>query len=469
MDKALYELQAISPIDGRYAKDTQSLSDIFSEAALINHRIIIEGEYLIYLSEHGRIELEPFTLAEKTLVRDLYNPNLEDLIVVKEIETKGYKDIKRTNHDVKAVEYFLKDRLKDTPLEESLEWIHFCLTSEDVNNIAYAMMLRRGIEEIIIPELTTVFDKIEEFAQKYKEIPMLARTHGQPASPTTFGKEFKVYSSRLKRQITQLENSEILVKLNGATGNYNALVAAYPDIPMGEFTESFIKRFNDQSWKIKLKPNFITTQIEPHDSYAEIFDNLRRVNTILMGFDQDIWRYISDDWIVQKPVEGEIGSSTMPHKVNPIDFENSEGNLGLANVLFNFFSSKLPISRLQRDLSDSTVERNFGVAFAHSLVAYKSTLKGLDKVSVNEHKVIKDLEEHPEVITEAIQTILKTDGFLMPYERLKEITRGKKISMGELHEFIEHLEVSDELKSVLKEITPSNYTGVAKYLVDIKI
>ena len=236
MDKALYELQAISPIDGRYAKDTQSLSDIFSEAALINHRIIIEGEYLIYLSEHGRIELEPFTLAEKTLVRDLYNPNLEDLIVVKEIETKGYKDIKRTNHDVKAVEYFLKDRLKDTPLEESLEWIHFCLTSEDVNNIAYAMMLRRGIEEIIIPELTTVFDKIEEFAQKYKEIPMLARTHGQPASPTTFGKEFKVYSSRLKRQITQLENSEILVKLNGATGNYNALVAAYPDIPIGEFT-----------------------------------------------------------------------------------------------------------------------------------------------------------------------------------------------------------------------------------------
>ena len=461
MDK----LEAISPIDGRYRKYTEPLAEIFSERGLIKYRVKVEGEYLLFLSKHSQIETRKFSDEEINLVRRLYDVSTEDAGIVKAIEVKGKGIIKPTNHDVKAVEYFMKDKLKGTSLEDSLEWIHFALTSEDVNNLAYGLMLSDGVGEVVLPTSQELYDTIEALAQRYKDIPMLARTHGQPASPTTFGKEFKVFSSRMKRQLDQLANSEILVKLNGATGNYNAHRVAYPEVDWIEFTRNFVEEFNDMR-RIKLKPNLLTTQIEPHDTYAEFFDNLRRLNTILMGFDQDMWRYISDDWITQKQIEGEIGSSTMPHKVNPIDFENSEGNLGIANALFGYFSSKLPVSRLQRDLSDSTVERNFGVALGHSLIGYKSAQKGLSRISVNEQKVVEELENHPEVISEAIQTVLRREGAKIPYERLKELTRGRKTTMDDFRQFINDLNVSDKAKEELRQITPTNYTGIARLLVE---
>lgn len=461
------QLETIGPVDGRYRRHTEQLAEFFSEKALIKHRIIVEIEYLIALSEHPDTDLRDLTDQEKSLLRGLSNISTEDARIVKDIEVKGYKDIAPTNHDVKAVEYFIKDKLGATSLKECLEWIHFGLTSEDTNNIAYGLMLSSAIDKIIIPVLEQLFQKIEELARKYKNVPILARTHGQPASPTTFGKEFKVFSSRIKKQLDQLKNCEISVKLNGATGNYNAHYAAYPEVDWLEFTREFIERFN-QGRKTKLKPNFVTTQIEPHDTYAELFDNIRRLNVILIGFDQDMWRYISDDWIKQRPVEGEVGSSTMPHKVNPIDFENSEGNLGIANALFEFSSTKLPISRLQRDLSDSTVERNFGVTLAHCLIAYKSTLKGLDKIDINENKVVEELEKHPQIISEAIQTVLRREGFPIPYEKLKELTRGREVKMIDLTIFIDNLDIPEKVKEELKRITPENYTGIARLLTEIE-
>lgn len=458
-------LEAISPVDGRYRKDTEPLANIFSEKGLIEYRTIIEGEYLIYLSEHPQIGTRKFSDEEKDLVRSLYHISLDDADVVKAIEVNGYNGIKPTNHDVKAVEYFMKDRLRGTSLENILEWIHFALTSEDVNNLAYGLMLKDGLYSIILPTLEKLYESIEELAQTYKETPMLARTHGQPASPTTFGKEFKVFASRLKRQLDQLTDYEILVKLNGATGNYNAHHIAYPEVDWIAFTREFIERFNTTE-KIKLIPNLITTQIEPHDTYAELFDNLQRINTILIDFNQDMWRYISDDWIKQRPIAGEVGSSTMPHKVNPINFENSEGNLGIANALFSYFSTKLPISRLQRDLSDSTVERNFGVALAHSLIGYNAILKGLSKIVINEQKSVTELENHPEVISEAIQTVLRREGLEAPYERLKELTRGQKVTLADFRRFIENLDISDKVKIELRKITPDNYVGIASLLVE---
>lgn len=356
----------------------------------------------------------------------------------------------------------MKRQLKGTSLEDSLEWIHFALTSEDVNNIAYGLMLSKSLDRVILPVLNELYNTLEKMAETYKSCPMLARTHGQYASPTTFGKEFHVFASRLERQIKQLEQYEILVKLNGATGNYNAHHIAYPDVDWTAFTRDFIEQCRGES---KLKPNFVTTQIEPHDTYAELFDNIRRINTILIDFNADIWRYISDDWIKQKPVEGEVGSSTMPHKVNPIDFENSEGNLGMANALLTYFSTKLPISRLQRDLSDSTVERSFGVALGHCLIGYKSTLRGLSKVAVNEERVRVELEKHPEVIAEALQTVLRRERVDMPYERLKELTRGRAVTIDDFRTFIDSLDVSDAVKDELRQITPANYTGIAALLV----
>lgn len=451
-------LEAISPIDGRYEKQTKPLVKHTSEMGLIRYRLIVEGEYFISLSEHSKIELRPFSSEEKSLVRKLYNLSLEDAETVKAIE-------RETNHDVKAVEYFMRERFKGTSLEDSLEWIHFALTSEDVNNIAYGLMLSYSLSLVMFPTIRELHGVIDGLAQKYKDVPMLARTHGQPASPTTFGKEFKVFSSRLERQLNQLKNFEISVKLNGATGNYNAHYIAYPEVDWLKFTKDFVNKFNSRY--VRLVPNFITTQIESHDNYAELFDNLRRLNTVLIDFNQDIWGYISDGWIVQKPIEGEVGSSTMPHKVNPIDFENSEGNLGIANSLFRFFSEKLPISRFQRDLSDSTVERNFGVALGHSLIGYKSILRGLKKVEVNERRVIKELENHPEVISEAIQTVLRKEGIEMSYEQLKELTRGRKVTMKDLGLFIGELNVSEEIKNELRRIKPINYIGIANKLVDL--
>jgi len=459
------ELEAISPIDGRYRKHTEPLTDFFSEKSLIKYRIRVEGEYFIFLSEHPQIGIRSFSEEEKGLVRKLYDISTKDAEIVKAIEVKGYKDIKATNHDVKSVEYYMKEQLRNTSLKDSLEGIHFALTSNDINNIAYSLMLSDSLEKAILPITEGLYEKIEEFAQKHKNTIMLARTHGQPSSPTTIGKEFKVFSSRLKRQLNQLKNHKILAKLSGATGNYNAHQIAYPGVDWIKFTENFVEKFNKER-KMKLKPNFITTQIEPHDSYAELFDNLRRLNTIIIDLNQDIWRYISDDWIKLKPVEGEVGSSTMPQKVNPIDFENSEGNLGMANALFEFFSRKLPISRLQRDLSDSTVKRNFGVALRHSLIGYKSTLKGLSKITIDEEKVIEEVEKNPQLIAEAIQTILRRENVEGAYEKLKELTRGKKVTMNDFKEFIERLDVSKQIKAELKQITPTNYAGIASLLVE---
>jgi len=454
---------AIGPIDGRYRRRTELLADFFSERALIKYRIIVEVEYLISLSENPKVGLRKFSEKEKDFLRQLGDVSSDDVSVVKDIEIRGHKGIKPTNHDMKAIEYYVKERMNETSLKDSIEWVHFALTSEDVNNMAYAMMLSDGVSKVILPPLSMLHQKLDELALRHKDTPMLARTHGQPASPTTFGKEFRVFSSRLKRQIEQLETQKILVKLNGATGNYNAHHAAYPEINWPAFTKDFVAKLNDGR-SLKLEPNLITTQIEPRDSYAELFDNIRRMNIILIDFSQDLWRYISDGWVKQKPVEGEAGSSTMPHKVNPIDFENCEGNLGIANALLTHFSTKLPISRLQRDLSDSTVSRNYGVALGHCLVAYNSVLKGLGKVAVDEVKISEELQNHPEVISEAIQTILRCEGVEMPYERLKEMTRGKAVTMEDFLKFIDSLDVSDEVKAKLRQISPQNYTGIASDL-----
>lgn len=458
-------LETISPIDGRYREYTEPLADIFSEAGMMRYRILVECEYLIALSEHPDVDLRDFSEEEKSLVRGLSELTLENAKIIKSIEQTGYKNIKATDHDVKAVEYFMRVQLENTPLKDCLGWIHFALTSEDIDNLAYGLMLSDGIGRVILPLLEKIAAALEQFAKEYKSLSMLARTHGQPATPTTFGKEFKVFAGRLGRQLDQLRSFRVLVKLNGATGNYGAHVAAYPGIDWRQFTKEFIARLS-KNRTIMLEPNFFTTQIEPHDTYAELFDLLRRVNIILIDFNQDIWRYISDGWILQKANEGEVGSSTMPHKINPIKFENSEGNLGIANALFGYFSSKLPISRLQRDLSDSTVERNFGVALVHSAVAYSNLLNGLGRIRVDKEKVLEDLNRHPEVVAEAIQTILRREGAAMPYEKLKALTRGKEITMEDLRAFINGLEVPAEAKEELLKITPENYIGLAEQLTD---
>ncbi|MFC1780427.1 adenylosuccinate lyase [Patescibacteria group bacterium] len=457
-------LQSISPIDGKYRRYTQPLAEFFSEKGLICKRLFIECEFLIFLSEYKKFGIRSFSKKEKDIIRRIYKVNDKDLQIIKDIEVKGYKNIGPTFHDVKSIEYFIVEKLKKSTLKDSLNWIHFGLTTADINNIAYYLMISDGIDKILYPVLKKIYSSIEKFAQKYKDIPMLARTHGQVASPTTVGKEFKVFSHRLKSQMKQLKGSVISAKLNGATGNYNALYAAYPKINWFKFTERFIKRLNTKRI-IKLEADFVTTQIENRDNLASLFDCFRRINTILIDFVQDIWRYISDDWIKQKVVKEEVGSSTMPHKVNPINFENAEGNLGIANSLFSFFSSKVPISRLQRDLSGSTVRRNYGVAFGHSLVAYKSILKGLDKIEINKEKIIQELKNHPEVISEAIQTILRRENVEKPYEKLKELTRGKKITKNIIDNFIDQLDISPEVKNELRKISPENYTGLASEIV----
>lgn len=464
------ELSAISPIDGRYRKATKSLVDCFSESALMTYRTRVECEYLLALSKHPDVEeLRSFFEDERAQLRDMHKLTPGDVDLIKRIETDGVPGInegKRTNHDVKAVEYAIKHRLNGTSLKDCVEWVHFGLTSEDINSIAYGLMLRDGLDTILC-KASELFSHLYLLAEKHKNLPMLARTHGQPASPTTFGKEFKVFASRVDKQLNPLLTSEILVKLNGATGNYNAHHAAYPDVDWVGFTEQFIQEFNKGTHtEIKLVPNLITTQIEPHDGLAEIFDNLRRLNTVVIDFDQDMWRYISDDWLAQKP--SGTGSSTMPHKVNPIDFESSEGNLGIANALLGFFSTKLPISRLQRDLSDSTVMRNIGVALAHSMIGYQSALKGLKKVHVNEAKVIDTLNAHPEVITEALQTILRREGVANPYEMLKDLTQGKRVTWDDINIFIESSGVSEEAKNEMRLIRPTGYTGLAEKLVERK-
>ena len=455
-------LEAISPIDGRYRSSADPLAAYFSDKALAKYRIIVEGEYftaLSGLSGVGMRKLKPKEIAE---VRALYDINNADAQVLHDIEYKGYKNIKATDHDVKAVEYYIKYRLQTSSLKDVLEWLHFALTSYDTNTLARGLMLSDALGNVILPKLEEIVGVLNRMASEHKNVSMLARTHGQPASPTTFGKEFRVFATRLEKQIRELQAKKVSVKFSGATGNFNAHVSVYPKVQWQKFARKFIEGFNTKR-AVKLEYNEIATQIDPHDREAEVFDNLKRINTILIGFNQDMWRYISDDWISQKPT-GSTGSSTMPHKINPLKFENSEGNLGLGNALLEHFARKLPISRLQRDLSDSTVERNFGSALAYSLIGYEYLLKGLSKVSVNKAKVAEALNNHPEVVAEGIQTILRAEGVAMPYEKLKDLTRGKTVTMEDIRMFIDTLDISPELKKRLKKITPENYTGLASKL-----
>ncbi|TSC85554.1 MAG: adenylosuccinate lyase [Parcubacteria group bacterium Gr01-1014_8] len=457
----LHTLQAITSLDGRYRMLVEDLATHLSEFALHKNRLRVECEYLIALSEEKKVGVRKLTEEEKKTLRSMAeNFSLEDAAIVQKIEKEGRNGIPATNHDVKAVEYFLKLKLDETSLKDVREWVHFALTSEDINSVAYGLMLRGALEDVILMTLDDVRGVLEDLANEYASTPMLARTHGQPASPTTFGKEMRVFERRLEKQLKGVGISPILVKFGGATGNWNAHSVAVPDVDWHEFSKRFIESFNKDS-AVPLGLNDATTQIEPHDTYAELFDAMRRINVILIDLSEDMWRYISDGWVTQKPNEGEIGSSAMPHKVNPIDFENAEGNLGVANALFNHFSNKLPISRLQRDLSDSTVERVFGSAFAHSLAAYKSLLKGLGKISVNKDALQQALDAHPEVLSEAIQTVLRKEGVEVPYEKLKELTRGKKVTLLDFAKFIAELDISDAVKEKLKQLRPHNYTGLA--------
>lgn len=469
------EILNISPVDGRYFNSTKELKEYFSEKALIKYRVFTEIHYLIHLAKN-KIGLKPFSKKERDLLISICNISDEDALLVKQIETKGYKDIPATNHDVKAIEYFIKEKLKTTTLRNKLEMVHFALTSEDINNISYALIIKESFNNIIFKYLIEIYHNLYDLALKYKDISMLARTHGQPASPTTFGKEVLVFVNRLKEEIRLLKEIKIMVKLNGATGNYNAHYVAFENIDWINFSLNFLRAIDGKREKLNnpyvssvplsLSCNLVTTQIEPHDSFVRLFDSIKRINNILLDFSMDIWRYISDNWLKQKVIKGEVGSSTMPHKVNPIDFENAEGNLGLANALFQFFSSKLPVSRLQRDLSDSTVLRNIGVAFAHSLIGYKSILKGLQKIEVNREKIKNDLESNPEVVAEAYQTILRVAGVEKPYEILKEITRGEKISLNDFHNLIKRLNLNEKIKQKLFAVTPHNYIGLAQKIVE---
>mgnify|MGYP001582590772 CR=1 FL=1 len=454
----LEALTAVSSIDGRYRGASEALALYFSEYALMQKRLVVECEYLIALSGVRGLGVRRLSDKERALLHKLPNISLEDARAIKAIE-------KETNHDVKAIEYFIKQKLAKTSLADVAEWVHFALTSEDVNSVAHGFALRSAVEAVILPALQEVERELAATAKAHAKTPMLARTHGQNASPTTFGKEMRVFESRLARQLEGLTKSHILVKWGGATGNYSAHVVAVPEVDWLRFAKRFIDGLNTatsgKKHLIKIALNEVTTQIEPHDTYAELFDNMRRINTILLDFSQDMWRYISDGWVVQKPKAGEVGSSTMPHKVNPIDFENAEGNFGVANALFEHFSRKLPVSRLQRDLSDSTVERVFGTAFAHSLIGYKSLVRGMGKVSVNKKAMLESLRAHPEVLAEAIQTALRREGVAVPYEKLKELTRGRQVTLADFAKFINGLDISDKTKKRLKALRPETYIGLA--------
>jgi len=440
-------INAISPIDGRYSNQTSNLQDFFSEKALIKYRVKIEIEYFIRLTELKIDGLKSWKKSNNKLLRKIYTDfDEKNALEIKEIE-------KTTNHDVKAVEYFLKNKFKKLRFEKFSEFVHFGLTSQDINNSAIPLSIKDYIKsyKLLIQSLLKL---IKQKSKEYKNISMLARTHGQPASPTRLGKEFKVFEVRINEQIKQLNNIPLSAKFGGATGNFNAHHLTFPKINWKKFAESFMK-------DLGLKLSFPTTQIEHYDNLASLFDNLKRINTIIIDFNQDMWLYISMDYFKQKIKKGEIGSSAMPHKVNPIDFENSEGNLGLANSIFNHLSAKLPISRLQRDLTDSTVLRNIGVPIAHTIIGINSTIKGINKLLVNSEKINEDLENNWIVIAEGIQNILRKEGYPNPYELLKDLTRNnKKINQDTFTKFINSLDISEKLKKDLKKITPYNYTGI---------
>ncbi|NRR92230.1 adenylosuccinate lyase [Winogradskyella undariae] len=446
---ALSALNAISPIDGRYRSKVEKLKDYFSEEALIKYRVLVEIEYFIALCELPLPQLESVSSSVFEDLRAIYkNFTAIDAQAIKDIE-------KVTNHDVKAVEYFIKDKFDALELSAYKEFIHFGLTSQDINNTAIPLSIKDAMNDVYVPEYSELLEKIEGLATDWAHIPMLARTHGQPASPTRLGKEISVFAARLKEQFNLLNNVPSAAKFGGATGNYNAHKVAYPNIDWKAFGTEFVQG------KLGLQHSFPTTQIEHYDHAAALFDGLKRINTIIIDLDRDIWTYVSMDYFKQKIKAGEVGSSAMPHKVNPIDFENSEGNLGMANAIFEHLSAKLPLSRLQRDLTDSTVLRNVGVPFGHTIIGFKSTVKGLGKLLLNEPKFAQDLENNWAVVAEAIQTILRRESYPNPYEALKGLTRtNEAITQTSISNFIDTLEVSDAIKSELKAITPSNYTGI---------
>ncbi len=453
MSPDLQDLTAINPIDGRYASKTAALREYFSEFALIRERTRVEIHWLIALSDDAGIaELPPVSdEARKQLLALAENFSVEDAAAVKAIE-------RTTNHDVKAVEYFLKDKLKAIPgLDAYLEFVHFACTSEDINNLSYALMLKNHRDDYLLPAMSDLIGKLDAFAQDTAAEPLLSRTHGQTASPTTVGKEMANVVMRLRRQQKQMNEVQLLGKINGAVGNYNAHMSAYPNVDWPTFSRQFIE-------SLGLEQNAYTTQIEPHDFVAELFDTQARFNVILIDFCRDIWGYVSLGYLKQKPVDGEVGSSTMPHKVNPIDFENAEGNLGLANAVYDHLSRKLPISRWQRDLTDSTVLRNIGVGAGYVAIALASITKGLGKLSVNSETLQADLNASWEVIAEPIQTVMRKHGVADAYEKLKSLTRGQKITEAGLQEFIATLEIPEEDKKRLAELTPANYIGLAESL-----
>lgn len=449
----LTTLTALSPIDGRYADKVNDLRKIFSEFGLIRYRTIVELRWLQALADNPSIhEVPPFSEDSLEFLNSLINNFSEaDAERVKEIE-------KTTQHDVKAVEYFIKDKIKHHKILNPLnEFIHFACTSEDINNIAYALMLKEAKDTILLPAFDQLISKLRSITQETADLPMLARTHGQPASPTTLGKEIAVFISRLTRQIDVYKKIPIYAKFNGAVGNFNAHIVAYPEVKWLQWTQQFIQ-------DLGLTPNIYTTQIESHDAIAESFHCISRINTILIGFCRDMWSYISLGYFTQQTVQEEVGSSTMPHKVNPIDFENAEGNLGLANALLEHMAEKLPISRWQRDLSDSTVMRNMGVCIAHSVISYQSIVKGLSRLTPNVARLDEDLENNWEVLSEAIQTVMRRYGVDEPYEKLKGLTRGQRINRVELQEFISSLTIPESVKEELLNLTPQKYLGLAAQL-----
>ena len=443
------QLNAISPIDGRYRGKVAQLANYFSEEALIKYRVLVEIEYFIALCEIPLPQLSDFNAELFPELRKVYTDfNADDAQKIKDIE-------KVTNHDVKAVEYFIKEKFDALGLEQYKEFIHFGLTSQDINNTAIPLSIKDAVSEVYLEEFHKVLSKLKELAIEWSDVSMLARTHGQPASPTRLGKEIEVFVVRMEEQLKFLVQVPNAAKFGGATGNYNAHKVAYPTIDWKEFGADFVNN------KLGLYHSFPTTQIEHYDHMASLFDGLKRINTILLDLDRDIWTYVAMDYFKQKIKKGEVGSSAMPHKVNPIDFENSEGNLGIANAIFEHLSAKLPLSRMQRDLTDSTVLRNVGVPFGHTLIAFASTLKGLNKLLLNRAKFEEDLENNWAVVAEAIQTILRREGYPNPYEALKGLTRtNEKINQQSIANFIDSLEVSNKIKDELKMITPSNYTGI---------
>lgn len=446
---SLNELTAITPIDGRYRNKVSVLEEYFSEYALIKYRVMVEIEYFIALCAQPISQLAGFDQSENEKLRAIFTGfSVEDAERVKEIE-------KTTNHDVKAVEYFIKEKFDELGFSAYKEFIHFGLTSQDINNTSVPCSLRDALQEVYFPQIEGLVHKLGELADSWDDVPMLARTHGQPASPTRLGKEIRVFIERINVQLDLLRNIPCYAKFGGATGNFNAHHIAFPAIDWVKFGNDFCVN------ALKLERSQYTTQIAHYDNYGAIFDNLKRINTILLDLDRDMWTYISMDYFKQKIKKGEIGSSAMPHKVNPIDFENSEGNIGLANALFEHLSAKLPVSRLQRDLSDSTVLRNIGTPLAHSIIAIQSTMKGMGKLLLNMEAIDNDMERNWSVVAEAIQTVLRSENYPNPYEALLKLTRtNTKIDKATIHEFIDSLNVGEELKARLKEITPQNYTGI---------